>query len=135
MLSYSPAEIPQEYENRVKEFYSRVGQTQLSRAKIEAGSHTIRRLVEEEEFTLSDVDYAMEWIIKSVDTRFDGSVKSLGLLSYVMGEALQEKVRKDRKKQQLHAKQAEKEQEERNIASRKRVEHELNGLDTDDHIL
>ena len=128
LLSYHAAEIPEEYESRVKEFYSRVGQGRLSRMKIEAGAATIRRLAEDENFTLGDIDYALEWIVRNLDTRFDGSVKSLGLLSHVMGEALQERARKDRKKEQQRTRRAEEEQEQGNMKARQRTERELNGL-------
>lgn len=132
LLSYQAAAIPEEYESRVKEFYSRMGQVRLSRMKIDSGADILRRLVEEENFTLGDIDYALEWIVRNLDTRFDGSVKSLGLLSHVMSEALQEKARKDRKKQQQRTRRIEDDQEEKKLEARKRAEREVSGLAVDE---
>lgn len=131
LLTSQAAEIPTEYEDRVKEFYARVGQTRLSRMKIEAGVDIVRRLAEEEHFAISDIDYALDWIVRNLDTRFNGSVQSLGLLSHVISEALQERAQRDRKKQQQRSRRDEEEQEERKIEVRERVEREISGLAVD----
>jgi hypothetical protein len=89
-------EGPELYENRVRQFYTTLGQVRVSHTKIHAGTAIIRHLVEEEDFSLHDVDYTLEWIVKNLHTRFGGAVKSLGLLPHVIGEALQEKAHRDR---------------------------------------
>jgi hypothetical protein len=60
----------------------------------------IRSLVEEEGFSLAEVDYTLRWITKNLNGRFGGSVKSLGIVPHVIGEALKERDSENKRKEQ-----------------------------------
>jgi hypothetical protein len=93
-------EMPELYEQRVKNFYADIGQSRISQPKILAGTMVIRSLVEEEGFSLAEVDYTLRWITKNLNGRFGGSVKSLGIVPHVIGEALKERDSEHKRKEQ-----------------------------------
>jgi len=86
-------QLSQIYEQRVKQFYTALGQTRPSREKLQMGVAILRNLVEEQNYTVEEVDFTLEWVVRNVQTRFNGRVQSLGILPHVIGEALQERAR------------------------------------------
>jgi hypothetical protein len=91
MPTHRAVEMPELYEQRVKNFYADIGQSRVSQSKVASGTGVIRSIVEEEGFTLAEVDYTLRWIIRNLNARFGGTVKSLGILPHVIGEALKER--------------------------------------------
>jgi hypothetical protein len=80
MPTHRAVEMPELYEQRVKNFYADIGQSRVSQSKVASGTGVIRSIVEEEGFTLAEVDYTLRWIIRNLNARFGGTVKSLVLL-------------------------------------------------------
>jgi hypothetical protein len=76
--------------DRVKNFYAAVGQEQVSRQKIQEGVETLTDL-EEEGYSINDIDAALAWIVKHRRTKFGGEVHSVRLAIKVIGQALREK--------------------------------------------
>jgi hypothetical protein len=99
MTNRRAVEVPELYEQRVKNFYTSVGQSRVSQAKILSGAGVIRNIVEEEGFSLAEVDYTLHWITRNLHARFSGAVKSLGVLPHVIGEALKEREHEDKRKE------------------------------------
>jgi hypothetical protein len=75
--------------NRVREFYTMIGQERVSIQKVREGVSTLA-LLEQEGYRTSDVDAALEWIVKHRKTRFGGDVHSIRLVIKVIGQALKE---------------------------------------------
>jgi hypothetical protein len=69
------------------------------------GVAVLRNLVEEQNYSMAEVDFTFEWVVRNVQTRFNGRVQSLGILPHVIGEALQERAGWER--QQERARQRE----------------------------
>jgi hypothetical protein len=62
---------------------------------------TLRSLVEGQGYSLEDLDFALNWIIKNIAEKFDGRVKSIGILPHIIGEALGERTVTQKKKKHL----------------------------------
>ncbi len=86
------------YQDRVVAFYEKVGQSRPSKEKIRTGVETLRSLIDEQDYTLEDVDFAIVWIVEQLHARFGGTVQSIGLLPHIIGEALDERMRVEKKK-------------------------------------
>src|SRR5215510_1185788 len=87
------------YKQRVKQFYTALGQTRPSREKLQMGVAVLRNLVEEQNYTVEEVDFTLEWVVHNVQARFHGRVQSLGVLPHVIGEALQERAGRERQQE------------------------------------
>lgn len=77
------------YGDYVVRFYERVGQGRPSRDKVQAGVALLQKLMEDKQYTVEDLDAALDWITRHLRTRFRGQVQSIGILPHVIGEALQ----------------------------------------------
>jgi hypothetical protein len=111
-------QMVQTYEQHVTRFYERLGQTRPSREKIQIGVTILQNLVEEQHYSTDEIDFAMKWIVRNLETRFKGRVQSLGILPHIIGEALQEKAANDRHRERVRVRQQEEresiERDERN---------------------
>jgi hypothetical protein len=92
------AEIREESEKsphwgRVKNFYTLVGQEQVSQQKMQEGVETLTEL-EKEGYSHTDLDAALEWIVKHRQLKFGGEVHSVRLVIKVIGQALREQKQK-----------------------------------------
>jgi hypothetical protein len=110
------------YVKRITAFYEKLGQSRPSREKVQAGVPVLRNLLEEQRYSLDEVDFCLEWVISNVQTKFGGRVQSVGILPHIIGEALQEKAKCDRKTVSSRAQQ----DEERRMQER---EAQLRGVD------
>jgi hypothetical protein len=86
------------YQDRVTGFYEKIGQGRPSKEKIRVGVETLRSLVDEQCYSLEDVDFTLAWIVEKMPEKFGGSVQSIGLLPHVIGEAIDERGRHEKKK-------------------------------------
>lgn len=77
------------YNDYVVRFYERVGHGRPSRDKLQAGVALVQKLMEDERYTVEDLEAALDWVLRHLQTRFRGQVQSIGILPHVMGEALQ----------------------------------------------
>jgi hypothetical protein len=128
LRSQRATEEPELYGHRVKQFYAGVGQARVSLTKIQAGTEVLRRLVEQDGFSLHDIDFALEWVVNNLDARFGGAVKSLGLLPHVIGEALKDKERSERKRERDRMRQCKEQEEQRRDAQLHLLAKELDCL-------
>ena len=90
-----------QYSARITSFYEKIGQNRPSREKINSGIITLRSLVEGQGYSLEDLDFALNWIVKNIAEKFDGRVKSIGILPHIIGEALGERAVTQKKKKHL----------------------------------
>jgi hypothetical protein len=72
----------------VRTFFAQVGQTRLSKEKVEKSVKVLKAL-EAEGFSAEDINRALTWIVTHRGKKF-GEVYSLSLLPQVIGQALQE---------------------------------------------
>jgi len=97
--------LENEYEERVESFYEQIGQKRPSQEKVNSGIATLRNLVEEQGYSSEELDFALAWIVRNISEKFDGRVKSIGILPHVIGEALGERAVTQKKKKrtgQMH---------------------------------
>ena len=107
---------PSAYAPCVVNFYDRVGQKKPSREKVQMGVSVVQNLVEEQHYTLGEIEYSLDWIVRNVSTRFNGRVQSLGILPHVIGEALQEKTHSERKRERRREQEREQDQDQEHDA-------------------
>jgi hypothetical protein len=130
LTSRPPHVVDDAYGSRVRRFYANLGQSRCSREQVRAGTAVLQNLIDEQGYTWDEVDFTLAWMVEQREQRFNGTIQSLGLIVHVIGEALKEKLIRDRaqKKQQerdaqLHAHQAgetvreENEQEVNNLSA------------------
>jgi hypothetical protein len=113
------------YSARVSGFYEKLGQNKPSREKISNGETVLRGLVEAQGYSLEDVDFALNWIIGNVAKRFDGHVKSIGILPHVIGDALGERAASQKKKSKSAKVNEDEKAQQRLEAERKETEVRL----------
>lgn len=77
------------YHDYVVRFYERMGQGSPSRDKLHSGVALVQKLMEDERYAIEDLEAALDWVSRNLQTRFRGQVQSIGILPHVMGEALQ----------------------------------------------
>ncbi|MBM4256943.1 MAG: hypothetical protein FJ147_13730 [Deltaproteobacteria bacterium] len=116
------------YRERVSTFYEKLGQGKTSREKLHSGAKLLRSLVEEEGYTLADVDFSLDWIVGNVEKKFDGRVKSIGVLPHVIGEALGQRAQLDKKKQKTEQSSDSERSQTKMVAERKELEVRLHQL-------
>lgn len=126
-------QLLQIYEQRVKQFYTALGQTRPSREKLQMGVAVLRNLVEEQNYTVEEVDFTLEWVVCNVQTRFNGRVQSLGILPHVIGEALQERAGRERQQERARLReQRAKEVQDDNIVSAQAVAARLEAIPSEE---
>jgi hypothetical protein len=91
------------YAQRVKTFYSKLGQDRLSREKIRAAVRVLQNLVEEQQYSLDEIDFTLEWVVDNLQSKLGGRIQSLGILPHVISEALREKTTVERKRAKAQA--------------------------------
>ena len=100
------------YEIRVHSFYEKLGQQRPSRQQIHTGAAVLQGLVDQQGYSLEELDFTLEWILRNVGTRFNGRVQSMGIVPHVIGEALQEKDTNDYKVERVRVRQREEREEQ-----------------------
>ena len=88
------------YTRCVREFYEKLGQSRPSREKMQMGVSVVRNLIEEQSYSIEELQFTFAWIIKNLATRFEGRVQSFGIVPHVIGEALQERTTIIKKQEQ-----------------------------------
>jgi hypothetical protein len=71
------------------------------------------------------VDFALDWIIGNVVKRFDGRVKSIGILPHVIGEALGDRAAFEKKKSRTERVNEDGKAQQKSEAERKEIEGRL----------
>lgn len=122
----------QKYTQQVMSFYDRLGQTRLSREKIQMGITVLRNLGEEQEYTNEEIEFTLDWIIRHLNSRFNGRVQSLGIVPHVIGEALQEKGTADRKRENARLHEQEEKQDAERAAQTERLLVQLHSLPSEE---
>jgi hypothetical protein len=84
------------YDKRVRSFYTALGQNRPSREQIKAGIAVLQNLVDEQGYTWDEIDFTAEWMAKHNESRFNGNIQSLKLMTHVIGEALKDKTKRER---------------------------------------
>jgi predicted nucleic acid-binding protein len=99
------------YAELVADFYRRLGQPRISKAKLDKGCELLESLTDADgrRFTPEEISAALTWIVSHREDRFNGKVYSLRLLPEVIGEALQEsdRTRKTEQERQRQLEEAE----------------------------
>jgi hypothetical protein len=123
----SPVEQSEDdlYHTRTSTFYERLGQNKPSREKIYNGGNVLRSLIKEQGYSLDDVDFALDWIVGNVEKRFDGRVKSIGVLPHVIGEALGERAALQKKKSRATKVKEDEKSQKKSEVERKEIELRL----------
>jgi hypothetical protein len=116
--AFSPDQAHDRYADLVTDFYRKLGQPRISKAKLDKGRELLENLLDSEgrRFTLEEISATLTWIVSHREDRFNGKVYSLRLLPEVIGEALQETERAGRTAQEQRRQQEE--------AERLAIEHE-----------
>jgi hypothetical protein len=93
----------------------------------------LQNLVNNQRYSLDEVDFALAWVVKNLETKLGGRVQSLGILPHVIGEALLEKAARERKRAKARARA----EEDHRVGERenlhRRVEEILDTLSPDEH--
>ena len=84
------------YDKRVRSFYAALGQNRPSCEQVKAGIAVIQNLVGEQHYTWEEIDFTADWMMSNRELRFNGNIQSLGLMAYVIGEALKDKNLRER---------------------------------------
>jgi len=100
----------------VTRFYDRIGQNRPSKEKIQMGVSVVQNLVEEQHYTIEEIEFTLDWILSNLSTRFSGRIHSLGILPHVIGEALHEKARSGQKRDHQRSRELEREHEQEHNA-------------------
>ena len=76
------------------------------------GVSVVQNLVEEQHYTIEEIEFTFDWILSNLSTRFSGRIHSLGILPHVIGEALNEKAGSEHKRERQRLRELEREQEQ-----------------------
>jgi len=120
--------LENEYEERVESFYEQIGQKRPSQEKVNSGIATLRNLVEEQGYSSEELDFALAWIVRNISEKFDGRVKSIGILPHVIGEALGERVVTQKKKKRTEQMHEHNDASQKLADERKEIEEQLHRM-------
>jgi hypothetical protein len=131
LLRSPTLDLEEQYTQRVMSFYSKLGQERPSREKIRAGVKVLQNLVNDQRYSIDEIDFVLDWVVDNLESKLGGRIQSLGIIPHVIGEALREKMVRDRRRAKTCARfEAERrvhEQEDLN----KKVETQLGTLPTE----
>ena len=90
--------VEDSYQDRIVSFYEQLGQSRPSREKTRSGVEMLQNLVQNQGYSLEEVDFALDWIVRNLADKFGGRVQSIGILPHIIGEALGERTVKQQKR-------------------------------------